>query len=175
MKITIVTGNGAFHKILQKTYSIFDFSPYFEVEFHNRKKAINFPENMTSEKNYFATINKIFEDAKEQDIIIYTYSPNFIETIQVMADLKQIDESIEYIFVDVENDKMKKFSIKSGYLHDEFWNCINNEFDEWDHRLDYLKGALLARDINGKDISYDEEINYIINSLNSDKDETKIL
>lgn len=169
MKITIVTGNGAFHKILQKAYSILDYSPYFHIEFCNRKQAINFPENMASEKNYFAIINKIFEDSKEQDIIIYTYSPNFIETIQVMADLKQIEESIEYIFVDVENDKMKKFSIKKGYLHDEFWNNINNEFDEWDRRLDYLKGALLARDINGEDINYDKEINYIINSLNSDK------
>lgn len=169
MKITIVTGNGAFHKILQKTYSIFDFSPYFEVEFHNRKKVINFPENMTSEKNYFATVDKIFEDSKEQDIIIYTYSPNFIETVQVMADLKQIEELIEYIFVDVENDKMKTFSIKNGYLHDDFWDCINNEFDKWDHRLDYLKGALLARDINEENIDYDETINYIINSLNSDE------
>lgn len=184
--ITIVTGNGYSSQLigrcnrelklgeLFKDYQVIDFvkgqminlsNNQSNNQFNNlqdddidKKAVLNFPESMMAERKYFKTAHELLKMAEEKDIIILTYSANFIETIQDMAKLKQVSNQVSYLFIDFANDRVTKYLGEKG---EAIWHEINDEFDEWDDRLDYIKAMILCNEIDGNDIGYKESINYI--------------
>ena len=180
--ITIVTGNGYGSQLmgrgnrelklgeLFKDYQVIDFVKGRMVNLSNnqfnnlqnddieKKAVLNFPESMMAERKYFKAINELLDMIEKKDIIIFTYSANFIETIQDMAKLKQVSNQVSYLFIDFVNDRVTKYLGEKG---EAIWHEINDEFDEWDDRLDYIKAMILCNEINGDDINYKESIDYI--------------
>lgn len=166
--ITIITGNGYSSQLVPRGYGelglapkncqIIDFASGQAVDLVSNQVSkqviLLFPESMMAERKYFKIVDELLDVAESKEIVIFTYSANFIETVEDMANLKQVDELVDYLFIDLIDDEVDRYSSNDRGGTHGFWVSINNEFDEWDDRLDYIKSMILYRDIDKEDVNY---------------------
>lgn len=181
--ITIVTGNGYSSQLAPKGYKELglDLEKCQVIHFANSKAVdlvsnqvnkqviLLFPESMMAERKYFKIVDELLDVAESKDIVVFTYSANFIETVEDMANLKQVSELVDYLFIDLIDDQVDRYSSKDRGGTHGFWVSINNEFDEWDDRLDYIKSMILYRDIDKEEVDYKKEVDYIESEVYAEK------
>lgn len=183
--ITIVTGNGYSSQLMSKGCK--ELGLEFDGIFKdlvvlssdqaidlvsnqvNKQVILLFPESMMAERKYFKIVDELLDVAESKNIVVFTYSANFIETVEDMANLKQVSELVDYLFIDLIDDEVDRYSNKDKGGTHGFWVSINNEFDEWDDKLDYIKSMILYRDIDKEEVDYRKEVDYIESEVYAEK------